>query len=169
MILDFSGNDRIKRKKKTLSNFSNCKHFSLTINEIVYWIFFAIRILYLCIIEILKKKRKVVIDHHRWDALFLPRKYSKIFRKFPQVWQTLNTNIYQLAITFSFSDSNRKLQNSGTTLTRVQLICFVNSIRKSVDVSVELIFIVSRNIRDFYESWKSSIIREIHSFHAFRN
>lgn len=116
-----------------------------------------------------KKKRKVVIDHHRWNALFLPRKYSKIFRKFPQVWQTLNTNIYQLAITFSFSDSNRKLQNSGTTLTRVQLICFVNSIRKSVDVSVELIFIVSRNIRDFYESWKSSIIREIHSFHAFRN
>lgn len=116
-----------------------------------------------------KKKRKVVIDHHRWNALFLPRKYSKIFRKFPQVWQTLNTNIYQLTITFSFSDSNRKLQNSGTTLTRVQLICFVNSIRKSVDVSVELIFIVSRNIRDFYESRKSSIIREIHSFHAFRN
>lgn len=71
-----------KKKKKTLSNFPNCKHFFLTINEIVYWIFFAIRILYLCIIEKSWKKKK---SCNRSSSLRRVISASKIFEDFSQI------------------------------------------------------------------------------------
>lgn len=91
-------------------------------------------------IFVLIEKKNIVIDRHRWDVLFLSRKYgkdSKILCKFPQVWQTLHMYIYQLAITFSLRFRIAELWHDTYTCATYLWIRFVNSIRKSVDVSVE--------------------------------
>lgn len=61
-------------------------------------------------------------------------------------------NIYQVATNIQFAIRIRiaELWHDTYTCATYLWIRFVNSIRKSVDDSIELIFIVSINIRDFY-------------------